>query len=236
MDFTGRTQMLLGKEKMERLAQAHVAVFGLGGVGGSAAEALVRSGVGEITIVDNDTIALSNLNRQVIALRSSIGQLKTEAMAGRLTDINPDLKLHAVHCFFSADTAGSFAFTGFDYVVDAIDTVSAKLLLAEICNQLGIPLIASMGTGNKLDPTRLTVADIYQTTVCPLARVMRAELRKRNIPALKVVFSEEPPLTPHPCPEGGQRRITPGSTGFVPPVAGMIAASQVIRDLSEKEA
>lgn len=231
MDFTGRTEMLLGQEQIQRLARKHVAVFGLGGVGGSAAEALARSGIGQMTIVDDDTVSVSNINRQVIALHSVVGMPKTEVAAQRLSDINPDLVLHAVNCFFSSQTAGQFDFSAFDYVVDAIDTVTSKLLLAELCTAAGTPLIASMGTGNKLDPTRLTVTDIYRTHTCPLARVMRTELRKRGIPCLKVVYSEEPPLTPAACNEDTGRRATPGSTAFVPPVAGMIAAAQVIKDL-----
>lgn len=236
MDFTGRTEMLLGEETMTWLAKAHVAVFGLGGVGGSAAEALVRSGIGELTIVDNDTVALSNLNRQAVALRSTIDKPKTQAAAERFFDINPNLKLHGMNRFFSAETVGDFSFADFDYVIDAIDTVTSKLLLAECCLKAGVPLISSMGTGNKLDPTKLVVTDIYKTHTCPLARVMRAELRKRGVQALKVVYSEEAPLKPAPCLEDSGRRSTPGSTAFVPPAAGLIAASTVINDfISERE-
>lgn len=231
MDFTGRTEMLLGSEAMKRLEQAHVAVFGLGGVGGSAAEALARSGVGQLTLVDNDTVALSNLNRQAAALRSTIDLQKTEAMCRRLADINPRLALSPMPCFFDTATAGAFDFRQFDYVVDAIDTVTSKLLLAEYCKEAGTPLIACMGTGNKLDPARLVVTDIFKTHTCPLARVMRAELRKRGFDRLTVVYSEEPPLKPGICAEDTQRRAVPGSTAFVPAAAGLIAASKVIRDL-----
>lgn len=231
MDFTGRTEMLLGSDNMKRLADAHVAVFGLGGVGGAAAEALARSGIGTITLVDHDIVSLTNLNRQVIALRSTVGQPKTRVMAQRLVDINPQLAIYPVDCFFNGDTAAQFDFTQFQYVVDAIDTVTSKLLLAELCEKSGTPLIASMGTGNKLNPAKLEVTDIYKTNTCPLARVMRSELRKRGIQRLKVVYSTEPPLVPGRCDEDTPRRATPGSTAFVPPVAGMLAAAEVIQDL-----
>ena len=221
-DFLARTALLLGNEALEMLAAARVAVFGLGGVGGHAAEALARSGVRAIDLVDHDTVCESNLNRQAIALRSTIGMGKAQVMAGRILDINPDCRVTIHDVFFDADARKRFDFSQYDCVLDAIDTVTSKLLLAEICQAGGIELISCMGTGNKRDPARLAVADIYETSVCPLARVMRQELRKRGIAHLKVVYSTEPPL----C-----NARPPGSTAFVPAAAGLLMAAEAVRCL-----
>ncbi len=224
---------------MEVLARARVAVFGLGGVGGTACEALCRSGVGAFDLVDSDRVSVSNLNRQVIATGKTVGRLKVEVMRERILEINPQAEVRVFPRFFLPANAGDFAFSDYDYVIDAIDTVSAKLALAVQCAQAGTPLISSMGTGNKLDPTALRVADISQTRMDPLARVMRKELKKRGIQSLKVVYSEEQPLRPPEeaanCPDRGTlRRGVPGSTAFVPPAAGLILASEVVRDLVRK--
>lgn len=230
-----RTEMLFGREGMVRLFHARVAVFGLGGVGGYAVEALARSGVGSLTLVDNDTVSRSNLNRQILATRDTVGQYKTDAARARVRSINPDAEVHTHRLFFLPETADSFDFHGYDYIVDAIDTVSGKLELAVRAREAGVPIISSMGTGNKLDPTALEVADIYETSVCPLARVMRRELKKRGVPALKVVYSREPPLTPlASLSEEGSNpaQNIPGSTAFVPAAAGLILAGEVIKDLA----
>ncbi len=216
-----RTEILLGRDAMEKLLHARVAVFGIGGVGGHALEALVRSGVGTVDIIDNDQVCLSNLNRQIIATHKTLGQYKVDAAEQRMKEINPEVVIYK-HClFYLPETADYFDFTQYDYIVDAIDTVTGKLELALRAQQANTPIISSMGAGNKLDPTAFEVADIYQTSVCPLARVMRRELRKRGIEKLKVVYSREPakPLQ------------TPGSTAFVPPVAGLIIAGEVIKGL-----
>lgn len=229
-----RTEMLFGREGMERLFRARVAVFGLGGVGGYAVEALARSGVGSLTLVDNDTVSQSNLNRQILATMDTVGQYKTDAAKARVLSINPDAEVRAQRLFFLPETADSFDFHGYDYIVDAIDTVAGKLELVMGAYAAGVPIISSMGTGNKLDPTALEVADIYETSVCPLARVMRRELKKRGVPALKVVYSREPPLTPLTPPEedgSNPSRSVPGSTAFVPAAAGLILAGEVIKDL-----
>lgn len=226
--------MLIGEESVKKLNNSSVCVFGVGGVGGYCAEALARSGVGKITVVDNDKIAVSNINRQIIATFSTVGELKVDAVKKRLLDINPKINVTALPDFFGAETADKYDFSSFDYVVDAIDTVSAKLLLAEKCNAAGVKLISAMGAGNKLDPTAFKVADISKTSVCPLAKVMRRELKKRGISHLKVVYSEEQPATPiaELNPEkNAVRRQTPSSISFVPPVVGMIIASEVIKDL-----
>ena len=228
-----RTRMLLGDKGMERLRTAHVAVFGLGGVGGQAAETLARSGVGQLTLVDKDVVSLSNLNRQVFALRSTVGMPKTEAAALRLRDIVPEMKLNLRQMFYTTETADAFDLSSFDYIVDAVDTVTAKQLLAERAQAAGVPIISCMGTGNKLEPTQLEVADIAKTSQCPLARVMRRELARRGIRHLKVVYSREVPLVPGDCgetPDEGRRSI-PGSVAFVPGAAGMILAGEVICDL-----
>lgn len=226
--------MLIGEESVKKLNNSSVCVFGVGGVGGYCAEALARSGVGKITVVDNDKIAVSNINRQIIATFSTVGELKVDAVKKRLLDINPKINVTALPDFFGTETADKYDFSSFDYVVDAIDTVSAKLLLAEKCNAVGVKLISAMGAGNKLDPTAFKVADISKTSVCPLAKVMRRELKKRGISHLKVVYSEEQPATPIAGlnPEKNTvRRQTPSSISFVPPVVGMIIASEVIKDL-----
>ncbi|MGI6028606.1 MAG: tRNA threonylcarbamoyladenosine dehydratase [Candidatus Heteroscillospira sp.] len=232
-----RTRMLLGDAGMEILKNAHVAVFGLGGVGGHAAEALTRSGVGALTLVDKDSVSLSNLNRQTIALHSTVGLPKTEAAARRLLDINPRLRLCLRQEFYTTDTEELFPLGDYDYVVDAVDTVTAKLLLVRRAKEAGVPVISCMGTGNKLDPTRLEVADLAQTSECPLARVMRRELGRLGIKHLKVVCSREKPLEPADCgetPDEGRRSI-PGSTAFVPAAAGLILAGEVVRDLIRSE-
>ena len=243
-----RTELLLGKDAMERLAASRVAVFGIGGVGGYACEALVRSGVGAIDLVDDDRVCLTNLNRQLIATRKTVGRLKTEVMQERLQEISPNVKVQLHTCFFLPENADSFSFADYDDVVDAVDTVSAKLALVEQCARTHTPIISCMGAGNKLDPTAFRVADIYKTRVDPLARVMRRELKKRGIRKLKVVYSEEQPLRPIEdmaiscrthciCPPGTRRHCTdrrdiPGSTAFVPSVAGLILAGEVVKDLA----
>lgn len=230
-----RTEMLLGAAALEKLAAARVAVFGLGGVGGYAVEALARSGVGQLDLVDNDVISLTNLNRQILATHKTIGQYKTDAAAERVAAINPDCRVRTYNTFFLPKNVAEFDFTQYDYVVDAVDTVSAKIGLAMAADAAGVPIISAMGTGNKLNPAAFKVADIYKTAVCPLAHVMRKELRKRGIKHLKVVYSEEMPLKPAPnaevAAESPNRRVTPGSTAFVPPVAGLIMAAEVVRDL-----
>ena len=229
-----RTELLLGAEAMERLYAARVAVFGLGGVGGMAAEALCRSGVGALDLIDKDCVSLTNLNRQVFATRDAVGRPKVEAARDRLLSINPDLKLTLWQCFYLPETAAQFDFTQYDYIIDAIDTVTGKLQLAAEAHRCGTPIISSMGTGNKLDPTAFRVADITETRICPLSRVMRKELRKRGIEHLKVVYSEEVAMTPgesDEAPDQGRRSI-PGSTAFVPPAVGLILAGEVVKDLA----
>ena len=229
-----RTALLLGAEAMEKLRSSRVIVFGLGGVGGHACEALVRSGIGAIDLVDDDQVAVSNLNRQLFATRSTLGMDKVEAAKARLLDINPELRVTTHKCFFLPETADRFDFTQYDYIVDAIDTVTAKLCLAEAAYRAGTPIISSMGAGNKLDPTAFEAADINQTSVCPLARIMRKELRKRGVKKLKVVYSREDALTPLEAaePDREGRRSVPGSTAFVPSVAGLILAGEVVKDLA----
>lgn len=216
-----RTELLLGADALEKLKSSHVIVFGCGGVGGYVIEALVRSGVGAVTIVDNDTVNISNINRQIIATTKNIGQKKTDVMRERILEINPGCKVETFDIFFLPDT--EFNFSRYDYIVDAIDTVSAKIELAVRSNELGIPIISSMGSGNKLDPTAFEITDIYKTTMCPLARVMRRELKKRGVPALKVVYSTEKAI------KTGSDEI--GSVSFVPSVCGLTVASEVIKDL-----
>ena len=231
MEEFSRTQRLLGAEAMERLSAARVAVFGIGGVGGFAAEALVRSGIGALDIIDNDTVALSNINRQVIALHSTVGMNKVDAAGERFLDINPALKLTKHAVLYLPETAGQFDFAQYDYVIDAIDNVTGKLTLVEQAQAAGTPIISSMGTGNKLDPTMLRIDDIYRTSVCPLARVMRYELRKRGVKRLKVLYSTETPRSV-PDESDGQRRAVPASISFVPSVAGLIIAGEVIKDIA----
>jgi len=227
-----RTQLLFGAEAMERLYQSRVAVFGIGGVGGYAVEALARSGVGTLDLIDNDTVCLSNLNRQIIATHSTIGQYKVDVAKERILDINPQAVVYTHNIFYTPQTADQFDFTQYDYVVDAIDTVSGKLELVMQAERAGVPIISSMGAGNKLDPTAFEVADIYKTSVCPLARVMRRELKQRGIQKLKVVYSREPAMSPAAGEQPDDSRgKSPGSNAFVPPVAGLILASEVVRDL-----
>ena len=230
-----RTEMLLGREAMTRLEKARVAVFGLGGVGGYVVEALARGGIGALDLVDSDTVSRSNLNRQLLATQSTIGMRKTEAAKTRVLDINPEAKVVTWPVFYNADTAGQFDFTQYDYIVDAIDTVTGKLALVEQAVAAGTPIICCMGTGNKLDPAAFEVADISKTSMCPLARVMRKELGKRGVRHLKVVYSKEEALTPVGWEEEaaaiGKRQI-PGSVSFVPGAAGLILAGEVIKDIA----
>ena len=236
MDTFARTALLLGADAMEKLKNAHVAVFGLGGVGGYVVEALSRSGVGALTLVDHDTISPTNINRQLLATTQTIGQQKALAAKERVLAINPQIQVDARCMFYCPDTAAEFDFTRYDYVVDAIDTVTGKLALVTAAQAAGTPILSSMGTGNKLDPTRFQIADITKTSVCPLARIMRKECAKRGIKHLKVLFSTEDPIPSDPAaisleelPEG--RRALPGSVAFVPSVAGLIIAGEVIKDL-----
>ena len=233
MDLT-RTRLLLGDEGMEKLKNARVAVFGVGGVGGYAVEALARSGVGALDLIDDDVVAPSNLNRQIIALQSTVGKPKVEVAAARIADINPDCIVRTYRIFYTPDTAGQFDFSLYDYVIDAIDTVTGKIALVMQAQAAGTPIISSMGAGNKLDPSAFEVADIYKTSVCPLARVMRRELKKRGVKRLKVVYSREEALTPEGEIEQDavhKKRATPGSVAFVPAVAGLILAGEVVKDI-----
>ena len=251
-DLFARTELLLGSEALRTLEVSHVAVFGLGGVGGYAAEALARAGVGALTLVDHDRVSPTNVNRQIVALQSTIGLYKADVMARRVTDINPSCEVAALKCFYLPDTADSIDLGQYDYVIDAVDTVTAKLLLIEKSQQAGTPLISSMGTANKLDPTALRVGDIYETSICPLAKIIRKECRKRGVRRLKVVYSEEPPLRPSAQAQedyramiasGAQTDATPanldkfgragipGSVSFVPPAAGLVLAGEVVKDL-----
>ncbi len=231
-DWQARTKLLLSDEQAERLGAAHIAVFGIGGVGGYVVEALARSGIGHLTLIDHDTISVSNLNRQIIATREHIGEFKVNVMKERILSINPEAEVRIFHCFFlPGEPAEFFPLSQYSYVVDAIDTISAKIELAYLAQQEGFRLISSMGTGNKLDSSRFQVADIYETKVCPLAKVMRKELRARGIERLKVVYSEEEPLTPRMQIREGTRRAVPGSISFVPAAAGLMIAGEVIKDL-----
>ena len=230
-DMFSRTRMLLGDGAIQRLKRARVAVFGVGGVGGYVVEALARSGVGALDLVDSDRVAPSNLNRQIIATRDTLGMLKVDAAKARVLNINPDCAVVTWPLFYLPETADRFDFSQYDYVVDAIDTVAGKLQLIQAAKAAGVPVISAMGAGNKLDPTAFQVADISKTSVCPLARVMRRELKKRGIEHVKVVYSTEPPLTPAPLEEETGRRATPGSVAFVPAVAGLVLAGEVIKDL-----
>ena len=238
MDAFSRTQLLLGADSMQKLNNARVAVFGLGGVGGYVVEALARSGVGALELIDHDTISLTNLNRQILATHSTVGMDKAEAAKARALDINPKAEVVARKTFFGPDTIAQFDFSRYSYVVDAIDTVTGKLALVTAAQAAGVPIISSMGTGNKLDPTKFQIADITKTSVCPLARIMRKECAKRGIKHLKVLFSTEDPIFPaqeattEELPEG--RRSLPGSVAFVPSVAGLIIAGEVIKDLTKE--
>ncbi len=233
-----RTELLLGKEAIETLSKSRVAVFGVGGVGGFAAEALARSGVGALDLIDNDTVCLSNINRQIYATHSSVGRFKVDVAAERIADINPDAAVRTYKIFYTPETAGEFDFSEYDYIVDAIDTVAGKIALAVNADKVNTPLISSMGAGNKLDPTAFCVSDIYKTSVDPLAKVMRVELRKRKIQKLKVVYSKELPLIPRADTELSEadkrtvRRSLPGSISFVPSVVGLIIAGEVIKGLT----
>ena len=242
-----RTELLFGKEAMDKLAGSKVAVFGIGGVGGYVCEALVRSGVGAFDLVDDDKVCLTNLNRQIIATRSTVGKYKTDVMRDRMLDINPNVEVEVHKCFFLPENADDFPWDSYDYVVDAVDTVTAKIALVMKCKEKNIPIISSMGAGNKLDGSQFKVADIYKTKVCPLAKVMRRELKKRGVKKLKVVYSEEIPTRPIEdmaiscrnnciCPPGAEHKCTerrdiPGSVAFVPSVAGLIIAGEVAKDL-----
>lgn len=229
-----RTQMLLGELAMDKLKKARVAIFGIGGVGGYVVEALVRSGIGSFVLVDNDKVCLTNLNRQIIATRKTVGRYKTEVMKERILDINPEASVEIHQCFYLPETAGDFDFKEYDYIVDAVDTVTAKLELIMRAKEAGVPIISCMGAGNKLDPGRFEVADIYKTSMCPLAKVMRRELKKRGVKKLKVVYSKEPPTRPLGAEHTStKRRDTPGSVAFVPSVAGLMIAGEVIKDLAQ---
>ncbi len=246
-DQFSRTRLLIGGEGVDRLGRATVAVFGLGGVGSYTVEALARSGIASFALFDDDKVCLTNINRQLIATHATVGRLKTEVMRERILDINPSARVEIFSCFYTTDNAEEYDLSQYSYIVDAIDTVSAKLELVARAARLGVPIISAMGAGNKLDPTRFEVTDIYKTEICPLARIMRRELRARGIKALKVVYSKEPALTPRTenspdcktgcvCPPGVKRHCTarrqiPGSMSFVPPVAGLILAGEVIKDL-----
>lgn len=242
-----RTELLFGKEAMDKLAGSKVAVFGIGGVGGYVCEALVRSGVGAFDLIDDDKVCLTNLNRQIIATRSTVGKYKTDVMRDRMIDINPNVEVEVHKCFFLPENADDFPWDSYDYVVDAVDTMTAKIALVMKCKEKNIPIISSMGAGNKLDGSQFKVADIYKTKVCPLAKVMRRELKKRGVKKLKVVYSEEIPTRPIEdmaiscrnnciCPPGAEHKCTerrdiPGSVAFVPSVAGLIIAGEVAKDL-----
>lgn len=234
-----RTSMLLGAEAMDRLAEAHVILFGVGGVGGFAAEALARAGVGHLDLVDDDVVGITNLNRQIVGLTSTLGLQKAEVMAERVRDINPSCKVTAHRCFYLPETADRFDLSSYDYVIDAVDTVTAKLLLIGRAKEAGTPVISSMGAANKLDPTAFVVADISKTSVCPLARIIRKEARKRGLGHFKVVYSTEPAIEPQGEADlerelrpGSSNRSLPGSVSFVPPVAGLILAGEVVKDLA----
>lgn len=228
-----RTELLLGNEAMQKLSKAHVIIFGVGGVGGYAAEAVARSGVGHISLVDMDTVSASNINRQIIALHSTVGRYKTEVMRDRILDINPAAEVTVHNCFYMPENADKFDFSRYDYVVDAVDTVTAKIEIIMQSKQHNVPVISSMGAGNKLDPTKFEVADIYKTSVCPLARVMRYELKRRGVKELKVVYSTEQPAKRNTGDETAfHGKIAPGSTAFVPSVAGLIIGAEVIKDIS----
>ena len=247
MNEFSRTELLYGKDVMDKLAASRVAVFGVGGVGGYVVEALARSGIGALDLIDDDKVCLSNINRQIIATHKTIGQYKVDAAADRVRDISPECIVRTYKTFYLPETQDQFDFTQYDYIVDAIDTVTGKLAIIENADKAGTPVISSMGAGNKLDPSAFEVEDIYKTSVCPLAKVMRRECRKRGIKSLKVVYSKEEPITPReevvdetsdilqPGSErgGAKRRSTPGSTAFVPSVVGLIIAGEIINDLAK---
>ncbi len=246
-----RTQLLLGPDTMESLYSKKVAVFGIGGVGGYVCEALVRSGIGAFDLIDDDKVCLTNLNRQIIATRKTVGKYKAEVMRDRMLEINPDAKIEIHKCFFLPENADDFPFSEYDYIVDAVDTVTAKIELVMRAQKEGVPIISAMGAGNKMDAGKLKIADIYDTKICPLARVMRRELKKRNVKKLKVVYSDEQPIRPLEdmsiscrihciCPPGAQHKCTerrdiPGSTAFVPAVTGLLIAGEIVKDLCGDE-
>lgn len=227
-----RTELLLGSEGMERLKNAKIALFGVGGVGGYVAEALARCGIGSLILTDNDNVSISNINRQIIALHSTVGKPKVEVIKERLLDINPNINLELHQCFYLPESHDAYHFEDYDYVIDCIDTVAAKIDIIMEAQKAGTPVISSMGTGNKLNPSLLQIADIYKTSVCPLARVMRYELKKRGVKKLKVVYSTETPIKASAPLEGNARRCIPGSISFVPASAGLLIASEVVRDLT----
>jgi tRNA A37 threonylcarbamoyladenosine dehydratase len=243
-----RTELLFGKEAMEKLARSRVAVFGIGGVGGYTVEALARSNIGALDLIDDDKVCLTNINRQIYATRKTVGKYKVDVAEERVKEINPDIEVRTYKTFYMPETSGEFDFSQYDYVVDAIDTVTGKIEMIVRAKECNVPIISSMGAGNKLDPTKFEVADIYETSICPLAKAMRKELRKRNIDSLKVVYSKEPAITPIEdmsiscrtnciCPPGTARKCTerrqvPGSNAFVPSVVGLIIAGEVIKDLT----
>ena len=249
LDQFSRTQLLLGEESMKKLSDMRVAVFGIGGVGGYVCEALVRTGIGHFDLIDDDKVCLSNLNRQIIATRKTVGLYKADVMKERMLEINPNVEVNVYKCFFLPENADEFPFADYDYVIDAVDTVTAKVELVMKCKEMNVPIISSMGAGNKLDASAFKVADIYKTKMCPLAKVMRHEMKKRGVKKLKVVYSEEKPTRPIEdmsiscrthciCPPGAQHKCTerrdiPGSVAFVPSVAGMIIAGEVIKDLTK---
>lgn len=249
LDQFSRTQLLLGAEAIEKFKNSRVAVFGIGGVGGFVVEGLVRSGIGAFDLIDDDKVCLTNLNRQIIATRKTVGKYKVDVMKERILEINPDADVTTHKCFYLPDTAEEFDFSAYDYVVDAVDTVSAKIELIMRAKEANVPIISCMGAGNKLDPTRFEVTDIYKTSVCPLAKVMRRELKKRGIKKLKVVYSKEEPIKPIEdmsisckknciCPPGAEhkcteRRAIPGSVSFVPSVAGLIIAGEILKDIAK---
>lgn len=231
-----RTKMVIGESGIMKLEKAHVAVFGIGGVGSFAVEALARAGIGKITMIDFDTIATTNINRQIHALEDTVGQFKVDAMKERILKINPEIEVRAIRSLYNDETCAAIFSETFDYVIDAIDMITWKMHLIEYCTFNGIPIISSMGTGNKMDPTKFAIADLYETSVCPLAKVLRHELKKRGVKKLKVIYSTEVPVKPDQLDYNpdNPRKQTPGSISFVPSVAGLILASQVIRDLLEE--
>ena len=230
-NFYERTRLLVGDDAIKKLGDASVAIFGVGGVGGYVAEALARSGVGRIDLFDNDTISITNVNRQIIALNSTVGRYKTEVMLERILDINPNCKVTAYNLFYDPESAKEIDLSKYDYIADAIDTVKSKIELVKRAKTLGTPIISAMGAGNKLDPTAFEISDISKTTVCPLARVMRKELKAIGINHLKVCYSKESPLSPLPSSEDSGKRVTPGSTAFCPSVMGLIMAGEIIKDI-----
>ena len=227
-----RTAMLIGEDGVDRLRRARVVIFGIGGVGGYVAEALARAGVGTLTLIDMDTVSESNLNRQIIATRHTVGMAKTDAFKERIESIDPEIEVNTLRAFIEPESLDELALESYDYAVDAIDTVKTKIALAEKCENIGTPLISSMGTGNKLDPTKFEVCDIYKTSVCPLARAMRSELKRRGVKALKVVYSREEPREPLYLAKDGKRTV--GSISFVPSAAGLVIAAEVVKDLIKK--